>query len=307
MSYRLSQRAIALLLGMTVLIGGCSSQKTNSASTSAEEALDITVSILPQAYFVKKIGGDRVKVNVMVEPGVEPHIYEPKPQQLQALSVAEAYITIGVPFEQAWQDKFKAANPQMTIIASDRGIQRIRGEEHEHEKEKAANSEPEHHEKTLDPHIWLSPRLVKIQAQNIYDGLVKVDPAYQNEYKANLDLFLAEIEQLDRQIQENLAGIKNRKFIVFHPAWGYFARDYNLQQIPIEVEGQEPSAAELGTLIAEAKKEKIKVIFAQPEFSTRSAEAIAKEINGEVRLISTMSPDWSENLLEASQTFAKEP
>ncbi len=321
----LQSKWLTLLVSLGILTG-CSSPPTDSnpetqlsASETTSEPLDITVSILPQEYFVEKIGGDRVEVNIMVEPGASPATYEPKPQQMKALSEAEAYVSIGVPFEKAWMEKIKGANPQMLVIDSDQGIERMEmvahhhhdedhGEEeaeHAHEDEKAAGEGHDHGEETLDPHIWLSPQLGKVQAENIYQGLVKIDPENEAEYQANLEQFLTEIDQLDQQIKQNLAGIENRQFIVFHPAWGYFARDYDLEQVSIEVGGQEPSAAELGEIVKEAQEENIKVIFAQPEFSTQSAETIAQEIGGKVLLITPLAPDWSNNLLQVSQTFAE--
>jgi len=280
---------LTLLMALNLLIG-CSARPTDlttqgqsSTNTNSREPLDITVSIVPQEYFVEKVGGDRVEVNVMVQPGASPATYEPKPQQLKDLSQAKAYVSIGVPFEKAWMGKIQGANSQMRVIDSARGIGRMGN----------------------DPHIWLSPPFAKVQAQNIYQGLVDIDPENQAIYRANLDQFLIEIDQLDRQIKQNLAGVKNRKFIVFHPSWSYFARNYDLEQVPIEVGGQEPSAAELGELIENARVANIKVIFAQPEFSTQSAKTIAQEIGGEVLLVTPLSPDWSNNLLRVSQTFAK--
>jgi zinc transport system substrate-binding protein len=315
----LPKTLLAISLSVSFLIGCNSSadksthQEKNTPAQLTRERLDITVSILPQKYFVEKIGGlqqsrsrrDRLSVNVMVQPGAQPATYEPKPQQLKALSQAEAYISIGVPFEKAWMDKIKAANPQMLIIDSTKNIQKREMSAHYHHGEEKHHEPHSDHEATLDPHIWLSPQLVKVQAENIYQGLVQLDPTQKEEYKKNLEQFKAEIDQLDQTIKQNLAGIKNRKFIVFHPAWGYFARDYNLEQVPIEVGGQEPSAAELAQLIQEAKEEDIKVVFAQPEFSTKSATTIAQEIGGEVLLITPLTLDWSDNLLKISQTFAE--
>ena len=308
---QLRKTLLSVLLSISVLTG-CSSSSNSSTNHSetgppevTEEKLDITVSILPQAYFVKKIGGDRFSVNVMVQPGAEPATYEPKPQQLKALSEAEAYISIGVPFEKAWMDKIKAANPNMMIIDSTKGIQKMEMVAHHHHEGEEHEEEHEEDEETLDPHIWLSPQLVKVLSENIYQGLVQLDPTQKEEYKQNLDQFKAEIEQLDQTIKQNLAGIKNRKFIVFHPAWGYFASEYNLEQVPIEVGGQEPSASELAELIQEAREENIKVIFAQPEFSSKDAKTIAQEIGGEVLLITPLATDWSDNLLKVSQTFAE--
>jgi zinc transport system substrate-binding protein len=312
----MSQKFLPIIL-WTVIVGmngimGCASTNKLTPETNTSEnpetvtnqgILDITVSVIPQEYFVKKIGGDRVRVNVMVQQGAVPDTYEPKPQQLQALSEAEAYIGIGVPFETVWMSRIAQANPKMLTVDSTKGIERLtmvahdHGDDHDHDHN--------HQETTLDPHIWLSPSLVKVQAQNIYQVLVKLDPKNQKEYETNLNNFLQEIEQLDGKIRDNLANIKQRKFIVFHPAWGYFAEEYNLTQIPVEIGGQEPSAAELAKLIKEAKKENIKVIFAQPEFSSQAAKTIAKEINGEVLLISPIAADWSNNLLGVSQTFSK--
>ncbi len=313
----LSMTILPLILGISSIIG-CSSTDTtdtinsetsnsnNQEETNDQDQLDITVSIIPQKYFVKKIGGDRVDVNVMVEPGVTPHTYEPKPQQLQALSEAEAYIATGVPFEKVWMDRISQANPEMLTVDSSEGIEKLTMVDHDHGHDDHGHDHNHNEEESnLDPHVWLSPRLVKIQAQKIYETLVELDPKYQETYQTNLDNFLQEIDELDNKIRNNLANLEQRKFIVFHPAWGYFAEEYNLTQVPVEVGGQEPSAAELSNLIKEAKTENIKVIFAQPELSSQSAETIAKEINGEVLLISPLGQDWSDNLLEVSQTFAK--
>jgi zinc transport system substrate-binding protein len=311
----LQSKWLTLLISLSILTG-CSSPPTASnpetqisASETTSEPLDITVSILPQEYFVEKIGGDRVEVNIMVEPGASPATYEPKPQQMKALSEAEAYVSIGVPFEKAWMEKIKGANPQMLVIDSAQGVERMEMVAHHHHGEAEAEHDHEHEHdhgaENLDPHIWLSPQRVKVQAENIYQGLVEIDPENEAEYQANLAQFLTEIDQLDQQIQQNLAGVENRQFIVFHPSWGYFARDYDLEQVSIEVGGQEPSAAELGEIVKEAQEENIQVIFAQPEFSTKSAETIAQEIDGKVLLITPLAPDWSNNLLQVSQTFAE--
>ncbi len=290
---------VTICLGVLPL-SGCSQRPT---TTSTAEKLQIVVSILPQKYFVERVGGEYVSVEVMVEPGASPATYEPKPQQLRMLSKADAYISIGVPFENAWMNRITAANPEVLIVDTTQGIERMPMAAHIHdeEREKSHTDELEN----PDPHIWLSPQLVKVQAQTIYKALVQLTPEQADIYQANLESFLSDIEALDTELRESLAGLEQQKFMVFHPAWGYFARDYELEMIPIEVGGTEPSAAELAILIAEAKKEKIKVIFAQPEFSTRDAETIAQEIGGEVLLLDPLAPNWLENLRHVSQTLAK--
>ncbi len=278
-SRRAAAGAFLLIVIVSVACGPASVSETS-------DRLDISVSILPQRYFIERIGGDRVTVNVMVLPGESPATYEPKPAQLEALSDAHAYLSIGVPFEDAWLDRIAAANDTMRMVDTTAGIKRLGGPDNP------------------DPHIWLSPTLVKTQARTIADALVTLDPEHESDYEANLDEFIADIEALDADIRGTLAGLEQRAFMVFHPSWAYFARDYGLEMIPVEVGGQEPSAAELAALVRRAREENIQVIFAQPEFSTRNAETIAAEIGGEVLLVSPLAEEWLENMREVAAAFA---
>jgi len=298
---------VLVTLSLSVaLLAGCgpnaAPELTRGEPSRTASPLNVTVSILPQKYFVERIGGEHVVVNVMVEPGASPATYEPKPEQLIAWSEAAAYFSIGVPFEKAWLDKIASANEKMMMVDTMAGIERVPIDAH---YKVELGGRPESEVEGRDPHIWLSPELVKIQAQNIYDTLVELDPANEAEYKANLESFLADIDKLIADIKKTLKGIKSRKFMVFHPAWGYFGDDFELEMIPIEVGGQEPSAAELAELITTAREEGIQVIFAQPEFSKKDAETIAKEIGGEVLLISPLAPDWLDNLRRVAKTFAE--
>lgn len=291
---------VAMLILATLMLGGCGQRTT----PEPVDRLNVTVSILPQSYFVERIGGNHVNVNVMAGPGDEPHTYEPKPEQLKALSKAAAYFSIGVDFENAWLDRIASANSEMLMVDTTQGIERMPMVTHYHEEEGGEHAHDQELENP-DPHIWTSPQLVKIQAQTIYEALVQIDPEHRAAYEANLQRFLQDTNALDADIRETLKGIKNRKFMVFHPAWGYFADDYGLEMVPIEIGGQEPSAAELAALISAAKKEGIQVIFAQPEFSTKAAETIAKEIGGKVLLISPLAPGWLGNLRQVADTFAE--
>lgn len=297
MSIILRVTLITLMLG-TASFTGCRPAPV-SQQTQATDTIPVTVSIEPQKYFVERIGGDRVKVNVMVQTGVDPHTYEPKPDQMRSLASSKAYFSIGGDLEKAWLPRLLAANNRLNIVDTAQGIQKIPMVAHEHE-----NHSPEG--ETLDSHIWLSPQRVKQQAQTIFQSLVKIDPKHQVEYQANLDRFIKEIESLDQEIRQQLTPLKNRTFMVFHPEWGYFAKDYNLNMIAIEVEGNEPSAAELGDIIKTAKANKIKVIFSQPEFSPQTAQAIAQEIGAKVIPMSGFSADWLNNLRQVSQTLASE-
>ena len=303
-----------VMFALMLVLSACGPQP---AQIDAENELVVTVSVLPQKYFVERIGGEHVAVNVMVAPGASPATYEPTPEQMAALSESAAYYNIGVAFEDVWLDKIAAANEDMVIVDTTAGIERISMVEHEHEDEHADEDhedehegehedghEDDHEEGGLDPHVWTSPEMVKIMSQSIYENLVDLDPANADEFKTNLDAFVAEIDTLEDEISGALAGLEGEKFFVFHPAWGYFARDFGLVQVPIEVGGTEPSASELAELIDEAKHEGAKVIFVQPEFSTRSAETIAEEIGGSVVLISPLEEDWMSNLSKVAEAFS---
>lgn len=290
--YRFRHLWVAWLV--LLLASGC-----RAASPSAQgDVLRVGVSVVPQKYFVERIGGQWVDVTVLVPPGADAHTYEPKPAQLKALSQAQLYFRIGIEFEAAWMDRLVAGSA-LRVVDTTQGVTFIpMAEGHHHEDEE------EHEEGAPDPHIWLSPRLVKVQAQNIHAALVAADAAHRESYDENLRQFLGEIDALDADLQESLRTLASRKFMVFHPAWGYFAYDYDLEMIPIEVGGQEPSAQEMASLIAEAKEEGIRIVFAQPSLSARTAEIVAREIGGEVLLIDPMAEDWPTNLRRVAQTLA---
>ena len=295
---------IVLLSMLAGVLGACAPAST-PAPVDEDEPLTVMVSIVPQKYFVERIGGEQVAVMVMVEPGNSPATYEPKPEQLQALSEAAAYFSIGVPFENAWLDKIAEANEGMLMVDTIADIERRPLDAPHTHDDDDHDDDDAHHEGPPDPHVWVSPELVKVQSQAIHAALAALDPAHADEYQANLDAFIADIDALEADIKQTLAGLESNKFMVFHPAWGYFARDFGLMQIPVEVGGQEPSAQELAHLIEEAQEEDIRVVFAQPEFSTEDAETIAREIGGEVLLISPLAPDWLANMRRVAQTFAE--
>lgn len=296
-----NRSAIRVLLA-AFLIGGAAAC-TQKVGLADDDKLNVIVSIVPQQYFVERIGGEYVTVNVMVEPGASPVTYEPKPEQLKALNGAAAYFSIGVPFENAWLAKIAETNKKMLMVDTIADIERMPMAAHHHEEE-GEQEERDHEGGAPDPHVWLSPELVKVQGQAIYEALAQLDPVHKGDYKTNLDTFIADIDQLEADIKATLSGLKSAKFMVFHPAWGYFAHNFGLEQIPVEVGGQEPSAQELAHLIEEAKEEGIQVVFAQPEFSTTDAATIAREIGGEVLLISPLAPDWLENMRTVARSFA---
>jgi zinc transport system substrate-binding protein len=302
----------------------------------AADKLPVFVSIVPQKYFVQQIGKDLVDVQAMVLPGASPATYEPKPKQMADISKTKIYFAIGVPFENAWLEKIAAANPDMRVVHTDHGIEKIamaahhhhdegehhgedkhdhekgehHGEEkHDHEKDahhgEAENHEDHHEHAGRDPHIWLSPPLVKIQARTILTALQEADPAHRRVYETNFKAFTAQIDQLDADLKKTFAGKKDLQFMVFHPAWGYFAHAYGLKQVPIEIEGKDPKPAQLKNLIQHARENGIKVVFVQPQFSTKSAELVAREIGGQVAFANPLAEDWMANLREVANKFQR--
>lgn len=264
----------------------------------------VTVSIVPQKYFVEQIAKDLVNVNVMVSPGSSPHTYEPKPSQMKELANSDAYFSIGDGFEKAWLPKFKSTHPKLVMVDTIQGLEKIPMAEHHHE-EKGDHHEHDEHG-TLDPHVWLDPISVKIQAKNIYDALVKLYPLHVKALRENYEAFNASLDALDRTIQTKLSNVQNRKFIIFHPSFGYFAKRYNLEQIAIEVSGKEPKPKELAKIIEEAKEENARVVFVSPQFSQKSAQTIANQINGKILTINPLAYEWRENMLSVAEIFESE-
>jgi zinc transport system substrate-binding protein len=270
----------------------------------------VFVSIPPQKYFVEKIGGNLVSVSVMVPPGANPHIYEPRPSQMTALAKSRIYFAVGVTFETVWLPKFAMLNPQMRIVPTDKGIDKMAMVEHRHEEDQGAkpkarktHAHGDDARAALDPHVWVSPPEVKIIARNILEAFLETDPGNQSVYTSNHDAFVREIERLDQDLQELFKDKRGFKFMVYHPGWGYFARAYGLQQVSVEVEGKEPKPEQLKILIDESRKQGIKVIFVQPQFSTKSAETLAKAISGQVVFADNLREDWEKNLRSQAEKF----
>ena len=268
--------------------------------TPAFSKVNVIVSIQPQMEFVKKIGGDKIKVTLMVLPGKSPHTYEPKPQQMIEVSKADIYLSIGVEFEKVWLPKFTSQNRNLRITDISKDINRTAMQS------KDTKNRHAHRHEALDPHIWVDPLNVKQIAKNIFTALSSIDSNNSDYYQKNLNNYIKELDTLDREIREILKeSHKNTKFMVFHPSWGYFAKRYNLEQLTIEVEGKTPKPREIVQILKEAKKEKIKVIFTQPEFSDKTAKTIANELKIEVVKTSPLAKNWADNLKNLAKNIAE--
>lgn len=299
----------------------CSILLISPLNSSAADRLSVFVTIAPQRYFVQKLGKDLVDVHVMVPPGADPHTFEPKPHQMIAMASAKLYFAIGTDFEEARLDKIISTNPEIKVVQTDQGIQKIpmrnvdrnhahlqeTGQNEEREdpqKERLGNDEERQGNGRLDPHIWLSPPLVMVQARTILNALQEVDPTHRSDYEANYKAFIAELETLDVDLRAIFAGKRGLGFMVFHPSWGYFARSYGLVQIPIEIAGKNPKLSQLKKLIEHARENNVKVVFAQPQFSSKSATLIAKEIGAEIAFADPLAENWSANLRVVAEKVA---
>ncbi len=272
---------------------------------AAQNRLAVFVSIVPQKYFVEQIGLNLVDVHVMVQPGASPAMYEPKPTQMVALAKAKIYFSIGVPFENRWLKKIAESNLSMAVVPTDHGIRKLTMNVHSHKKDEHGSNKSHAQQGIPDPHIWTSPPLVMLQARMIVTALEKADPANRSAFQTNYKAFIAKLVDLDGDLRNMFADWQGKRVMVFHPAWRYFAHTYGLKQVPIEIEGKSPKPAQLKTLIEYARKHAIKAIFVQPQFSSKSAQLIAKEIGGQAIFADPLAEDWSANLRELAKAFKK--
>lgn len=290
---------------LAVVVYTCLLTLTGSSFVAATEKPVVFVSILPQKFFVQQIGGDVFDVEVMVKPGASPATYEPKPSQMAKLSSSSVYLAIGVPFESNWLAKFSAVNPAMNIVHTERGITKISMAEHLHDADgHIAEHGGDHSDRTvLDPHIWLSPVLVKKQAKIIVDTLATISPEHSSRFDSNYRAFVEKVDVLDGELRAMFSGKDGMMFMVFHPSWGYFAREYGLKQVAIEMEGKEPKPAQLLELIRFARENGIRVIFVQRQFSAKKARVVAKEISGRVVIVDPLAENWFDNLRRVAQSI----
>jgi len=284
-----------------LLSTGCGGSSSTKAPAGSIEKPVLAVTLLPQKYFVEQIAGDKYDILVMIPPGHNAATYSPTTQQMQTLSKAKLYLKSGnILFESAWMDSLASNNKEMKIIDTSAGVDFIKGHDHKHEHGAPSDVDP----KTgIDPHIWLSPKAVKIQAQNILDAIISIDNQNHQLYETNYNKFIEAIDALDSEIKTKLSECKSKKFMVFHPAWSYFCRDYGLEQISIEGEGKSPSPAALKEAIDLAKKENIRIIFIQSQFDSALAQSVANEINGKAVTLNPLAEDWMKGMKDLTQAL----
>jgi zinc transport system substrate-binding protein len=251
----------------------------------------ISVSIIPQQYFIEQLSGGLAEVNVMIPPGASPATYEPTVSQLVKLDRSAVYMRIGyVGFEQSWMQKITSVNPGMKIVDLSEGVEII-GED--------AGDGGDHHGHAhhgSDPHIWMSTINARIIARNIHKELLLLFPGEKEYLKARLDLFSHSLDSLHQAISGKLEGIENRTFMIYHPALTYYARDYALEQLSLEIEGKSPSPLHLKEMTDLAKVNHISKILIQSQFDRINAEILARETGSEIIQFDPLDLQWGNQM-----------
>ena len=294
------------------------------SATSAADRIEAFASIPPQAYLIERVGGDLVRVSVLVQPGQSPHTFEPSPSLASALSKSDVCFSIGLPFEDQLIRDVVAANPDLLVVDSIAGLETHGMDStagtHAHDADSTVGTHGSdstagldkhgddatgsHHHET-DPHVWLSPRAAAKIAGNVRDGLAGLDPEGIPLYDENLARLTAELAELDSEIAETLAPYRGMSFFVFHPAYGYFAREYGLKQIAIEVEGREPGPRDLASVVSEAKERRARTLFLQPQHSSPVAETAAREIGAEIEMLDPLGRDYFAMMRQITQKLSE--
>ncbi len=276
--------AVALLLSSS----GCKREEQTGVTSEREKPV-IAVTIVPQQTFVEAVCGDLAEVITLVPPGNSPENYEPTPQQMEKFNQAEVYFTIGVATEEA---SILPNSGDVKVVSLAEAV-------------KAVYPERQFPSGERDPHIWLSPKRVEVMVETIAAEMSALDPENKTVYENNAKNYIAELKELDQAIKTDLAPVENKKFIVYHPAFGYLADDYGLTMVALEEEGKEATAKQLQTIIDLAKAEQIKVIFYQEEIDSRQSQAFADELGGKTIQLAPLAANYSENLKNMAKTMAE--
>ena len=265
---------------------GCKSNQQKAGMAESNAKPTVTVTIPPYKYFVEKIAGDKVDVNVMVSNGNNPETYEPNAQQMMELSNSALYLKVGsIGFEQTWIKKLQDNAPDMKVIDTSVGI-------------KPAQTPGGN----IDPHVWMSCKNARIISSNIFKALCQLEPENKTFFQKNYQQLLSSIDRQDSIIRKSFKDNPEmvRKFVIYHPILTYFARDYQLEQLAIEEEGREPSAAQLKSLIERARKQKIRYCLIQAEFANRNTTTFIKESQTKAMDINPLQADWANAMKEVS-------
>lgn len=287
---------------------------TAASALSREAAADgeglplLAVTIEPLRYFTEALAGSRFRVVSLVPRGSSPETYDPTPRQLVDFSRSRAYLRIGyIGFEQVWAERLAGNAPQVAVFDTSQGVELIRDEAHHHasHSHEAHHSHAPHSSEGVEPHIWNSATNARIIARNILQALSTLDTAGTALYRARYDSLCRRIDRTDSLVRATLARpAASRAFLIYHPALSYFAREYGLRQIPVEVAGKEPSPAQLEQLVRLCRELQVRVAFVQPEFDRRNAQLVADHVGARVVDINPLAYDWEAEMLRTAEALA---
>lgn len=313
---------VALLIGC-LLLSACSGPPNGAAGAGAADAkkprppqgppLEVAVSIPPLAWLVDRLGGERVRTQVLLPPGSSPTTYEPSPRQVVALDRARLFVAVGhpdFPFERRLLDRLLAHRENLPVVAVTSGLGDMalghdhgpHADGHGHETELDHEADPN---RDIDPHVWVAPAAFAAVAETVARALAERDPEGADLYLEKLAALRKEITRLERQLDADLGDLPRRRFWVYHPAWGYLARQYGLEQVALEAGGKELSPRRLVALIERARQERVAVIFVQRGFSDRAARALAELAGARVEVLDPLAYDWPENLRSVATQLRK--
>jgi len=281
-----------LMTGLAVFTSSCGS----SEDLAGSHDLRILVSIPPQKYFAERIAGESAEISVLIPPGASPAAWELSPSDMRRVSESDVWFSIGVLSENNWYEDFAEINPDLAIVSTIEGIERLPIERYGVPGEETHSGHDHGHDGGIDPHVWLAPELVKEQAASMAVALADINPRNREMYMENLDAFVSDINMLQNRLKTILEDHQGSSFMVFHPAWGYFADEFGLVQIPIEVAGSEPSPGEMSAIVDYGLENSVSVVFVSPQFSSSSAETIASELGASVSAIDPLSENWLTNM-----------
>ena len=265
----------------------------------ADEERLISVTIQPQRYVAERIAGDIYRINCVIPAGQSPETYDPTPQEMMRIGQSDAYLRIGsIGFEQVWMKAIQEQNAMLPVFDLSEGIELVATHE-----EASENTAGHHHHGLTDPHIWTSTRNMRVIAQNTRDAFCSLDSLNKDTYEANYLRLIAEIDSTEAVLDTLLRPLAGTAFIIYHPALTYLARDYGLEQLCIEMDGKEPSPAQLARIIQTCKEKQVRTIFVQQEFDRKNAELIAKETGTRISTINPLSYDWTGELLKIAHTL----
>jgi len=278
-----------------------------SMSSCGERQIDenvVSVTIEPQRFFAEKIAGDKFIIKTVVPSGQNPEMYDPTPQQMVQVSRSRAYLKIGhIPFETAWMPSVKANSPGLDVFDMSEGMLLI--EQHPHDHDHADGEDHCHHSHVgADPHTWSSISGAKTIAWNTLNAFTSIDKENTEYYWNNYNKLIALIDSVDMEIKTLVEPLSNRSFIIYHPSLTYFAREFRLEQLSIEMEGKEPSPSQLKRLIDASRESGAKVVFVQQEFDKKNAEVVSNETDCKLVVINPLSYNWDEEIIHIAKSLA---